>query len=100
MRNTTTLATVALLLGCAHVASADAPLQLRRSYVETKNDQVMHAFLCFTPARTVEEQQDRLGQLRARDALLLPAGRAPYHRGAPDRGRVSAAASDGSGQIH
>lgn len=46
------------------------------SYVEHKNEQVMRSFLQFKTARTVEQDQNRLQQLRDRDALLL-GGRAP-----------------------
>jgi hypothetical protein len=84
MRNTVvwTLA-LGLMAGLGGIASAQAPLPVQlhgavarsgKSYVEQKSDQVFAAFLTFEPARTVEEQQDRLGWARDRDALLVAGG--------------------------
>jgi hypothetical protein len=82
MRNTM-LATVVLILRFAGTAAAEAPLQIhKKSYVETKNEQVFAAFLAFTTARTVEEQQNRLQSARERDELLLPGGAPSMQAGA------------------
>src|SRR5881394_3191215 len=82
MRNTVfgTVA-VAILVAMAGAARAQAPVQLRgkasggKSYIEHKSDQVFAAFLTFQPARTVEEQQNRLASLRASavGAMMLSA---------------------------
>ncbi|HEX8953053.1 MAG TPA: hypothetical protein VF945_14460, partial [Polyangia bacterium] len=40
------------------------------------------SFLVFTSARTVEQDQNRLAQLRERDALLLPGGAPSLQAGA------------------
>lgn len=79
MRNTVARAVLfGMMVGLGGVASAQAPAQLHhqrdKSYVEHKSDQVFAAFLTFAPARTVEEQQNRLGAMRERDALLLGGG--------------------------
>jgi hypothetical protein len=70
-----------MMVGLGGVAAAQAPVQLHgragRSYVEQKSDQVFAAFLMFMPARTVEEQQNRLGAARERDGLLLGGGGSP-----------------------
>ena len=82
MRNTM-LATVALVLGFASAASAEAPAKLhKKSYVEAKNDQVFASFLSFKSAGTVEQQQNRLEAARARDTLLLPGGTPSMQSGA------------------
>lgn len=65
----TTMLTMMVLVGASHQ-------EPQQSYVEQKSALVMRSFLTFKSARTVEEDQDRLGQARARDALLL-GGRAP-----------------------
>jgi hypothetical protein len=59
-------------------AAAQAHESTRASYVEIKNAQVMRAFLVFaaTPCAP-ERDRDGLGAARARDELLLPAGRGP-----------------------
>jgi hypothetical protein len=83
MRNTTMLATVALVLGLAGTASAEAPHELhKKSYVATKNAQVFASFLMFTTAQTVEEQQNRLQSARQRDGLVLPGGAQSMQSGA------------------
>jgi hypothetical protein len=44
------------------------------TYFEARSAAVFASFLSFGAARTVEEDQNRLQQLRDRDALLLPGG--------------------------
>ena len=80
-------AAVALLIGMGGAARAQAPVQLHgragsKSYVEHKSDQVFAAFLLFQPARTVEQQQNRLGAARERDALLIAGGSPSTQAGA------------------
>ena len=67
---------ILVVLGFGGLARAQRPAaQLRHpSYVETRTARVLAALLRFVPARTVEEQQDRLSAARARDALRLPGG--------------------------
>ena len=52
------------------------------TYFEQKSAQVFASFLSFHAARTVEQEQNRLQDLRERDALLLPGGRASMQSGA------------------
>ncbi len=52
------------------------------SYFEEKSAQVFASFWTFKAAHTVEESQNPLAQLRERDALLLPGGRASVQAGA------------------
>ncbi|HEY2748408.1 MAG TPA: hypothetical protein VGL86_27480 [Polyangia bacterium] len=51
------------------------------SYFEERSAAVFASFLSFTAARTVEEDQNRLQQLRDREALLLPGGAASLRAG-------------------
>jgi hypothetical protein len=48
-----------------------------KDFVTLKSEQVQRAFLVFRVEPSSERAQDRLESLRQRDALLLPAGRAP-----------------------
>ena len=81
-------AAVAFLIGMGGAARAQAPVQLHgraaagKSYVEHKSDQVFAAFLTFQPARTVEQQQNRLAAARERDALLIAGGSPSTQAGA------------------
>lgn len=82
MRNTM-LATVALLLGFSGAANADASGSLhKKSFVETKNEQVFASFFSFVSAHTVEERQNLVQVARDRDALLLPGGASSFEAGA------------------
>jgi hypothetical protein len=92
MRNLMLATTALLLLGFQGTARADAPARIRKpSFVESKRDQVLAAFLSFAAARTVEQQQDRLGAARARDALLRPGGAPSLQAGAMGAVMMSAA---------
>ena len=68
------MGTTMLMLITVLGAPAQKPHQ--PTYFEQKNAQVMHAFLVFDGVRTVEEDQNRLQQLRDRDAILW-GGRTP-----------------------
>lgn len=52
------------------------------SYFEQKSAQVFASFLTFKAARTVEEDQNHVQEMRESDALLLPGGRASMESGA------------------
>ncbi|MCU1276846.1 MAG: hypothetical protein JWM53_392 [bacterium] len=74
MRNTM-LAVVAVIFGFVNAASAESHSQIhKKSYVQTKNEQVFASFLAFTSAHGVEQEQNRLQSARERDGLLLPGG--------------------------
>jgi hypothetical protein len=82
MRNTMR-ATMALVLGLSGVAAAEAPAQIhKRAYVAVKSEQVFAAFLTFASARTVEDEQNRLGAARERDALFVCGGAPSLRSGA------------------
>src|SRR5689334_13967641 len=72
--------TVASVAGTARAQTIIVRSHNKSSFA-IKSEQVMQAFLRFqtlpSPNATVERAQDRLEQLRDRDALLLPAGRTP-----------------------
>jgi hypothetical protein len=81
MRNTILTLVVAMLTSSAPASAEERLARLRQdSYVATHSAQVLHAFIKFSTARGVEQQQDRLTTLRDRDALLLPAGTTPSAR--------------------
>jgi hypothetical protein len=76
-----TMLAMALILALGPEAAADEPATLhRKSYVESKSDQVFAAFLMFMTAHEFEQQQDRLGQARERDQLQLVPGGVPSMR--------------------
>ena len=52
------------------------------SYFEQKSAQVFASFLSFKSAHTVEQDQNRVQEMRDRDALLLPGGRSSMQSGA------------------
>ena len=60
-----TMLTMVALVGVAHP---------RPSYFAERSAAVYASFLDLSRVRTTEEQQNRLGQLRDRDALMLPGG--------------------------
>ena len=60
-----TMLAVVAVLGVAHPEP---------SYFEERAAAVFASFLSFGAAHTVEQEQNRLQQLRDRDALLLPGG--------------------------
>lgn len=64
----TTMLAMVMILG--------APAPRHESYVAEKNAAVMRSFLMFKSERTVEQDQNRVQQMRERDQLLL-GGRAP-----------------------
>src|SRR5262245_61277119 len=82
---TTMLATMAVILTLCSVAAAEAPVKIHRrekSYVQMKNAEVLAAFLAFVTVRTEEQDQNRLGTARERDALLLEGGTPSVRRSA------------------
>jgi hypothetical protein len=70
----TTMLAIAMVLGVSNPH--------HETYLEHKNAAVMRSFLIFKSARTVEQEQSRLQQLRERDELLLGGRAASMQSGA------------------